>query len=92
MRMRMGFMLGFGAGYVMGSKAGRERYEKIRQLASEMWDSPTMTPVREQVDQARSQIKGTMQNRRVPLDASGMDAPPTQEPWVAAAVEGDSRV
>ena len=30
MRMRLGLLLGFGAGYVLGAKAGQERYEEIR--------------------------------------------------------------
>jgi hypothetical protein len=32
MRFRLGLMIGFGAGYVLGSKAGRQRYEQIRGL------------------------------------------------------------
>jgi hypothetical protein len=30
MRMRLGLLLGFGAGYVLGAKAGEQRYEEIR--------------------------------------------------------------
>ena len=30
MRFRLGLLTGFAAGYVLGSKAGRERYEEIR--------------------------------------------------------------
>lgn len=30
MRFRAGVVIGFGAGYYLGSKAGRERYEQIR--------------------------------------------------------------
>jgi len=30
MRFKTGLVIGFGAGYVLGSKAGRERYEQIR--------------------------------------------------------------
>ena len=29
MRLRLGVMVGFGAGYYLGSMAGRERYEQI---------------------------------------------------------------
>ena len=32
MRGRLGFFIGFGAGYVLGSKAGTERYEQLRRL------------------------------------------------------------
>jgi hypothetical protein len=30
MRFRVGLVVGFAAGYYLGSKAGRERYEQIR--------------------------------------------------------------
>lgn len=32
MRGRLGVFIGFGAGYVLGAKAGRERYEQLRRL------------------------------------------------------------
>ena len=32
MRFRLGLMLGLGAGYYLGTKAGRERYEQINQM------------------------------------------------------------
>lgn len=31
--MKLGTMIAFGVGYVLGSKAGRERYEEIRVAA-----------------------------------------------------------
>jgi hypothetical protein len=36
---------GFAAGYVMGSKAGRERYEQIRQAASDFVHTPVVADV-----------------------------------------------
>lgn len=35
MRFRLGLLIGFGIGYVLGTKAGRERYEQLRG----MWGS-----------------------------------------------------
>lgn len=32
MRLRLGLVVGFGAGYYLGSMAGRERYEQINRL------------------------------------------------------------
>ena len=32
MRMRLGLVVGFGAGYYLGAKAGRERYEELNRL------------------------------------------------------------
>jgi len=34
MRFRLGLAIGFGAGYYLGTKAGRERYEQINQWVS----------------------------------------------------------
>ena len=39
MRFRIGLALGLAAGYVLGAKAGRERYEQIRNAAERMWES-----------------------------------------------------
>jgi hypothetical protein len=32
MRGRLGFFVGFGAGYVLGAKAGTQRYEQLKRL------------------------------------------------------------
>lgn len=40
MRGRLGLLIGFGAGYVLGAKAGRERYEQLRRLYENLLDSP----------------------------------------------------
>ena len=39
--MRLGILVGFGAGYVLGAKAGRERYEQLRRLYDNVTASPT---------------------------------------------------
>ena len=38
---KLGFFVGFGAGYVLGSRAGRERYEQIRRLYENLVSSST---------------------------------------------------
>jgi hypothetical protein len=42
MGFRTGVLVGFGIGYVLGSKAGRERYEEIRRAWSGFTGSPTV--------------------------------------------------
>ena len=42
------------AGYVLGTKAGRERYEQIKQQTTKAWNSPT---VQDTVDTVQSQAK-----------------------------------
>ena len=46
MRMRLGLVVGFGAGYYLGAKAGRERYDDINRFIekvkrSEAYDTAT---------------------------------------------------
>lgn len=34
------FVVGLGVGYVLGTRAGRERYEQIRRAAEDVWNQP----------------------------------------------------
>ena len=36
------FVVGLGVGYVLGARAGRERYEQIRQAAQNVWNQPAV--------------------------------------------------
>ena len=36
MRFRMGVMVGFGVGYYLGAKAGRERYEQLNTMIAKV--------------------------------------------------------
>jgi hypothetical protein len=42
MRYKATFVVGFAAGYVLGAKAGRERYEQIIRTARGLSESPTV--------------------------------------------------
>jgi hypothetical protein len=42
MGIKRGFVLGFGVGYVLGAKAGRERYQEIRRWWNQFTGSPTV--------------------------------------------------
>jgi hypothetical protein len=50
MRGKVGLVVGLAAGYVLGTRAGRERYEQIKQQALKVWNLP---PVQKQVDKAK---------------------------------------
>ena len=39
---KLPFLLGFGAGYVLGARAGRERYEQIRRAWAQAKDDPRL--------------------------------------------------
>ena len=36
---KLGFLVGFGAGYVLGAKAGTERYDQLRRLYENLLES-----------------------------------------------------
>ncbi|MDN5964672.1 MAG: YtxH domain-containing protein [Actinomyces sp.] len=42
MGMKTGIILGLGVGYVLGARAGRERYESIRSAASRIRSTPVV--------------------------------------------------
>jgi len=42
MRYRLVFFTGLGIGFVLGTRAGRERYEQMRRLARKVADNPTV--------------------------------------------------
>ncbi|MEU8659246.1 hypothetical protein [Actinoplanes philippinensis] len=42
MRGKLMFLTGLAAGFVMGSRAGREKYEEIRASAQKLWEHPTV--------------------------------------------------
>ncbi len=50
MRGKLGLMIGLGAGYVLGTRAGRERYEQIKTQAMKVW---SLDPVQEQVGKVK---------------------------------------
>jgi hypothetical protein len=42
MRGKLMFISGLSAGFVLGSRAGREKYEEIRTNAKKVWEHPTV--------------------------------------------------
>jgi hypothetical protein len=42
MKGKLLFLVGLGAGYVLGTRAGRERYEQIARAADKVWNQPTV--------------------------------------------------
>lgn len=62
---KLKWLVGFGAGYVLGARAGRERYEQIARKAQELWSDPRVQEkagqaqqvVKEKADQAQHVVK-----------------------------------
>lgn len=57
MRGKVGLVIGLAAGYVLGARAGRERYEQIREQAGRLWQLPA---VQRQVDKAKDAGKSAL--------------------------------
>lgn len=51
MKGKVGLVIGLAAGYVLGARAGRERYEQIKEQAAKLWHTD---PVQKQVDKAKA--------------------------------------
>jgi hypothetical protein len=51
---KLSLLVGFGAGYVLGARAGRERYDQIASKAQELWRDPR---VQEKADAAQQAVK-----------------------------------
>ena len=54
MRGKVGLVIGLAAGYVLGTRAGRERYEQIKAQVDKVWN---LDPVQEQVAKAKDFAK-----------------------------------
>jgi hypothetical protein len=54
MRGKILLVVGIGVGYVLGAKAGRERYDQIAKVAGRFWNSPG---VQKQVVKAEDFVK-----------------------------------
>ena len=51
---KFSFLVGFGAGYVLGARSGRERYDQIAEKAQEVWQNPR---VQQKAGQAQQLVK-----------------------------------
>ena len=69
----------FGAGYVLGARADRERYEQLSAKAQELWGHPK---VQEQADKAKAQAgKVTEQAKGRLSNAKDGDRDSMDDPW-----------
>lgn len=53
MKGKVGLVVGLGVGYVLGTRAGRERYEQIKTQWLKLWH---LDPVQNQVDKAKTYV------------------------------------
>lgn len=78
--MRLSFLLGVGVGYVLGSRAGRERYEDIVAVARRVAGSQTVQATAGVVQAQLQELTAQARHRLLP-----------RQTGVPAAVNGHSR-
>jgi hypothetical protein len=66
---KLSFLAGFGAGYVLGAKAGRERYEQIRRAWEHAKDDPRLQGVAGMAQARADAVVSSVRSRM------GSDAP-----------------
>jgi hypothetical protein len=57
MRFKSGFVVGLGAGYVLGTKAGQERYQQIVDAAGKLRENPSVQRLTGEVNKTVSVSK-----------------------------------
>ena len=81
MRGRLGLFIGFGAGYVLGAKAGRERYEQLTRLYDNLLSTPAVrgakSKARDLASESVSKVTETVREKRSASDhPSGLSVAP----------------
>lgn len=71
MKGKLAFVLGAGVGYVLGTRAGRAQFEKIKGWASDAWHDPR---VQSTVDDLESKAAGFAKDQGVALKDKAVDA------------------
>ena len=57
---KLKFLVGLGAGYVLGSRQGREQYDKIVAKAQSLWGNPKVQDAAEKVQHVAEEKVGGM--------------------------------
>lgn len=71
MRTKAAFVVGAAVGYVLGTRAGREKFEEIRAQARKMWEDPR---VQDTVSDLEDKAAGTMRTKGPELKDKVTDA------------------
>jgi hypothetical protein len=81
-----------GAGYVLGSRAGRERYEQIKTQATKTWNNPKVQEAADAVQTQAKQAAGDVKTRAQEVVADKMSSNDTshEQPSTVAPGQGTS--
>lgn len=76
MGRKLMFVAGLGIGYVLGARAGRDRYDKIVSAANHLWESPRVAKARADVE--------TYARQQAPIIAERAESAAKAAPGVVA--------
>jgi hypothetical protein len=74
---KLTLLVGFGAGYVLGSRAGRQRYEQIARAARRLKDHPTVQSTAGILGAQASGLANRARGKAMDALHMGHDEPPT---------------
>ena len=83
MRFKSGFMVGLSAGYVLGTKAGQERYQQIVEAAGKLRENPSVQRLTGEVNKTVSLGKDRV------AETAAAKADQAKEAVSSAASRGD---
>ena len=88
MRSKLMFVIGLAAGYVLGTRAGRERYEQLKAGAERLWTNPSVQAqvhraedyLRERAPEVVQKVESTARKggEQVKARRSGSNAPSSE--------------
>jgi hypothetical protein len=84
---KISLLVGFGAGYVLGARSGRERYEQIAGKAQEVWRDPR---VQEKAGQAQRLVKGKASEAGSKVSEKVNKKSGSEDSWTQAGTNGAS--
>ncbi len=84
MRFRLGLAIGFGVGYVMGTKAGHEQYERITSATQRLLESEPG----QQLKQATSKVADAAGDLARGVTGGKAEPASVEEPAAASGPEG----
>ena len=79
---KLGILIGLGAGYVLGARAGRQRYDQLATKAQEFWSDPRVQrqatraqdAVQEKATQAAGSVQETVKDKVPGFGSNGSDS------------------
>ena len=87
-RTKLTLAIGFAAGYVLGSKAGRQRYQQITELAHKLSSDPrvkdAVDTVKTEAVSAAAAAKTVVEDKLGKRNANGLAEPYPVDPIVTA--------